>query len=70
VQALRDRLHLATDTPIDEWDERLTTGGQAEAPGLGYSEKVMRDKLDQLSAVLMLEQTCGSGTQSDPERPA
>jgi putative Holliday junction resolvase len=71
VQALRDRLHVVTDTPIDEWDERLTTeAARRRLEELGYSEKVMRDKLDQLSAVLMLEQYLRfRETQSGPERP-
>src|SRR5687768_8810998 len=57
VLAFRDRLHLTTDVPVDEWDERLTTeAAKRRLEELGYSEKEMRSKLDQLSAVLMLEQ--------------
>lgn len=57
VLAFRDRLHLTADVPVDEWDERLTTeAAKRRLEELGYSEKVMRSKLDQLSAVLMLEQ--------------
>jgi putative Holliday junction resolvase len=57
VMAFRDRLHLTTDVPIDEWDERLTTeAAKRRLEELGYSEKEMRGKLDQVSAVLMLEQ--------------
>ena len=72
VQAFRDRLHLATDAPIDEWDERLTTeAAKRRLQELGYSEKVMRDKLDQLTAVMMLEQYLRfRETQPGPERPA
>lgn len=57
VLAFRDRLHLTTDVPLDEWDERLTTeAAKRRLEELGYSEKKMRGKLDQVSAVLMLEQ--------------
>ncbi|HET6362553.1 MAG TPA: Holliday junction resolvase RuvX [Gemmatimonadota bacterium] len=57
VLTFRNRLHLTTDVPIDEWDERLTTeAAKRRLEELGYSEKEMRNKLDQLSAVLMLEQ--------------
>lgn len=72
VRAFRDRLHLTTDTPIDEWDERLTTeAARRRLQELGYSERKMRDKLDQLSAVLMLEQYLRlRETRSEPERPA
>jgi putative holliday junction resolvase len=57
VLAFRDRLHLTVDVPVDEWDERLTTeAAKRRLEELGYSEKEMRGKLDQLSAVLMLEQ--------------
>jgi putative Holliday junction resolvase len=56
VRAFRDRLLLAIGTPIVEWDERLTTeAARRTLRELGYSEKKMRGKLDQLSAVLMLE---------------
>lgn len=57
VQAFRDRLYLATEAPIEEWDERLTTeAAKRRLRELGYSEKEMREKLDQVSAVIMLEQ--------------
>ena len=57
VQAFRNRLILATRLPVEEWDERLTTeAARRRLRELGYSERSMRDKLDQLSAVLMLEQ--------------
>ncbi|HEY7472499.1 MAG TPA: Holliday junction resolvase RuvX [Gemmatimonadota bacterium] len=56
VRAFRDRLLLAVEIPIEEWDERLTTeAAKRTLRELGYSEKKMRGKLDQLSAVLMLE---------------
>jgi putative Holliday junction resolvase len=57
VLAFRERLHLVLQVPVEEWDERLTTeGARRRLQELGYSEKEMRTKLDQLSAVLMLEQ--------------
>ena len=56
VSAFRDRLLLVIQTPIEEWDERLTTEeARRMLRELGYSERKMRGKLDQLSAVLMLE---------------
>jgi putative Holliday junction resolvase len=56
VLAFRDRLYLSLDVPVDEWDERLTTeAARRRLEELGYSEKQMRKKLDQVSAVLMLE---------------
>jgi putative Holliday junction resolvase len=56
VRAFRDQLHLTIETPVEEWDERLTTeAARRTLQELGYSEKKMREKLDQLSAVLMLE---------------
>jgi putative Holliday junction resolvase len=57
VLGFRDRLHLVLQVPVEEWDERLTTeAARRHLQELGYSEKEMRAKLDQLSAVLMLEQ--------------
>lgn len=57
VLDFRDRLLLVLQVPIAEWDERLSTeAAKARLRELGYSEKEMRGKLDQLSAVLMLEQ--------------
>ncbi len=72
VLAFRDRLHLTMDVPVDEWDERLTTeAAKRRLEELGYSEKEMRDKLDQLSAVLMLEQYLRfRESQQDPESPS
>ena len=56
VLAFRDRLYLTIQTPVEEWDERLTTEeARRKLEELGYSQKEMRAKLDQLSAVLMLE---------------
>jgi putative Holliday junction resolvase len=70
VLAFRDRLYLTTDVPVDEWDERLTTeAAKRRLEELGYSEKEMRGKLDQLSAVLMLEQYLRfRESHPDPER--
>jgi len=69
VLAFRDRLYLVTDAPIEEWDERLTTeAARRRLQELGYSEKEMRDKLDQLSAVLMLEQYLRF-RESQPDEP-
>jgi putative Holliday junction resolvase len=72
VQAFHDRLLLATETPVEAWDERLTTeAAKRRLRELGYSEKEMRQKLDQVSAVIMLEQYLRfRETQSDPEGPA
>ena len=72
VQAFRDRLHLVTEARVEEWDERLTTeAAKRRLEELGYSEKQMRDKLDQVSAVIMLEQYLRfREAQLDPENPA
>lgn len=46
----------ALGLPIDEWDERMTTGAAKRAlRETGHSEREMKGKLDQLAAVLMLE---------------
>ncbi|HET6616646.1 MAG TPA: Holliday junction resolvase RuvX [Gemmatimonadota bacterium] len=56
VGAFRDRLLIVIEIPIEEWDERLTTEeARRTLQELGYSERKMRGKLDQLAAVLMLE---------------
>jgi putative Holliday junction resolvase len=72
VLAFRDRLYLTTDVPLDEWDERLTTeAAKRRLEELGYSEKQMRGKLDQLSAVLMLELYLRfRESRGDPETPS
>lgn len=42
--------------PVEEWDERLTTeAARTRLREIGYSEREMRSRVDQLSAVLMLE---------------
>lgn len=46
----------ALDLPVEEWDERLTSeAARTRLRQIGYSEREMRSRLDQLSAVLMLE---------------
>jgi putative Holliday junction resolvase len=46
----------ALDVPVEEWDERLSTeAARTRLREIGYSEREMRSRLDQLSAVLMLE---------------
>ncbi|HYO46147.1 MAG TPA: Holliday junction resolvase RuvX [Gemmatimonadota bacterium] len=68
--AFRDRLHLVLETPVEEWDERLTTEeARRKLQELGYSEKKMRAKLDQVSAVLMLEHYLRfhEGQRDDPK---
>ena len=72
VLAFRDRLYLTTDVPLDEWDERLTTeAAKRRLEELGYSEKQRRGKLDQLSAVLMLELYLRfRESRGDPETPS
>jgi putative Holliday junction resolvase len=56
VREFQSELAAAVDPPIDEWDERLTTeAAQRALRDAGYSEKEMRSKIDQLTAVLMLE---------------
>ena len=49
-------LTAALDLPVEEWDERLTSeAARTRLREIGYSEREMRSRLDQLSAVLMLE---------------
>ncbi|HUP01365.1 MAG TPA: Holliday junction resolvase RuvX [Gemmatimonadota bacterium] len=56
VRAFAAELAARVDVPIEEWDERLSSGAaRARLRELGYSERDMRERLDQLSAVLMLE---------------
>ncbi len=50
------RLTVRLEVPVEEWDERLTSeAARTRLRDLGYSEREMRSRLDQLSAVLMLE---------------
>jgi putative Holliday junction resolvase len=73
VLAFRNRLHLVLHVPVEEWDERLTTeAARRNLQELGYSEKQMRAKLDQVSAVLMLEQYLRfrEGQGGEPVGPA
>lgn len=56
ARALQAELTALLDVPIDEWDERLTTeAARRVLRDSGHSEIQMKGKLDQLSAVLMLE---------------
>lgn len=56
VRAFQSRLAAAVEVPIEEWDERLTTeAARRRLRELGYDEKETRARVDQLSAVLMLE---------------
>lgn len=56
VRAFAAELAATVDVPVDEWDERLTTEAAKRAlRETGHSERDMRDKIDQLAAVLLLE---------------
>ncbi len=49
-------LTVGLGVPVEEWDERLTSeAARTRLRDLGYSEREMRSRVDQLSAVLMLE---------------
>jgi putative Holliday junction resolvase len=59
-------LAAALDLPIEEWDERLTTeAARTRLREIGYSEREMRSRLDQLAAVLMLEGWLRARTLAD-----
>ncbi len=50
------RIAEAAGLPVEEWDERLTTAAaRRRLHDMGYDEKAIRTRVDQLSAVLMLE---------------
>lgn len=56
AREIQNRLTVELDVPVEEWDERLTTEAAKRAlRETGHSERDMKDKLDQLAAVLMLE---------------
>lgn len=56
VRDFEAALTVATDVPIEEWDERMSSeAARARLRELGYSERQMREKIDQVTAVLMLE---------------
>lgn len=56
VRAFAEELAIRIDQPIVEWDERLTSEAARRAlREAGHDEKAVRQKVDQLSAVLMLE---------------
>ena len=56
VRDFAARLSSAIGAPVSEWDERLSSAaGRTRLREIGYSEREMRSRIDQLSAVLMLE---------------
>ena len=56
VRSFAGDLANQIDIPIDEWDERLTSEAARRAlREAGHDERAIRTKVDQLSAVLMLE---------------
>jgi putative Holliday junction resolvase len=56
VRAFEAELAVLVAVPVEEWDERLTSeAARRRLNELGYDEREMRDRLDQVSAVLMLE---------------
>ena len=56
ARELEAELAVRSGVPVEGWDERLTTeAARTRLRALGYSEREMRSRLDQLSAVLMLE---------------
>ncbi len=56
VRAFEDELAVAVLVPVEEWDERLTSeAARRRLRELGYTERDIQGRIDQLSAVLMLE---------------
>ncbi|MFN2420290.1 MAG: endolytic transglycosylase MltG [Gemmatimonadota bacterium] len=56
VRAFQARLAAAVEVPVEDWDERLTSeAARRRLQEMGYDEKATRQRVDQLSAVLMLE---------------
>lgn len=56
VRSFADDLAQRIALPVDEWDERLTSEAARRAlREAGHDERAIRTKIDQLSAVLMLE---------------
>ncbi|MGH7563167.1 MAG: Holliday junction resolvase RuvX [Gemmatimonadota bacterium] len=56
VREFEAALTVELEVPVEGWDERLTSeAARTRLRDLGYSEREMRSRLDQLSAVLMLE---------------
>jgi UPF0755 protein len=56
VRRFQSRLEQALGFTIEEWDERLTSeAARRRLQEIGYGEKETRARVDQLSAVLMLE---------------
>jgi UPF0755 protein len=68
VRRFRARLEETLGVPVEEWDERLTTeAARRRLREIGYGEKEMRTRVDQLSAVLMLESWLARrGAAADP----
>lgn len=70
VREFEAELTMALGLPVEEWDERLSTeAARTRLREIGYSEREMRSRLDQLSAVLMLEGWLRARTLAD-EREA
>lgn len=64
------KLLAVLGVPIEEWDERLTSeAARTRLREIGYSEREMRSRLDQLSAVLMLEGWLRARTLSEGGAP-
>ncbi|MBW3660925.1 MAG: Holliday junction resolvase RuvX [Gemmatimonadetes bacterium] len=56
VRAFQAELESTLEVPVAEWDERLTTEAARRAlREAGHTDRTMRERLDQLAAVLMLE---------------
>jgi UPF0755 protein len=72
VRRFRARLEEALGVPVEEWDERLTSeAARRRLREIGYGEKEMRARVDQLSAVLMLESWLARrGAETAPEPQA
>jgi putative Holliday junction resolvase len=66
VREFETELAMALGLPVEEWDERLSTeAARTRLREIGYSEREMRSRLDQLSAVLMLEGWLRARTLAD-----
>ena len=56
VRAFQARLEEGLRVPVEEWDERLSSeAARRRLREAGYDERAIRQRVDQLSAVLMLE---------------
>jgi putative Holliday junction resolvase len=66
VREFETELAMTLGLPVEEWDERLSTeAARTRLREIGYSEREMRSRLDQLSAVLMLEGWLRARTLAD-----